>query len=62
MWLMCDISAVKLEQNVTRGCQETLQTLTPQRPNVAPLWVSIETSRSGPRGKILFIDDAVFFF
>lgn len=45
MWLMCDISAVKLEQNVTGGCQEMLQSLTLQRPNDAPLWAPIETSR-----------------
>lgn len=36
MRLMCDISAVKLEQNVTGGCQEILQTLTLLRPNIAP--------------------------
>lgn len=62
MWLMCDISAVKLEQNVTGGCQEILQTVTLQRPNAAPLGVSIETSRPAPRGRILFIDDAVVLF
>lgn len=62
MRLMCDISAVKLEQNVTGGCQEILQTVTVQRPNVAPLWASFGTSRPGPRGRISFIDDAVVLF